>query len=144
MPNKDTRELLKECNSGSKMAVDAIDEILPHVRDKRMSRIMTESRRRHEALGDKLHRQLSHSGQQTEDPPMMATAMSHLQIGVKMALDPTDHQAASLLLDGCNMGVKTISQQLNRYPAASEEARTAAAELVDIEQRLADDMKQFL
>ena len=58
MTEQDTQALLKECDSGSRMAVDAIDEILPHVRDRRLSGIMTESRRRHEKLEDKLAQKL--------------------------------------------------------------------------------------
>lgn len=144
MPNQDTVNLLTECNSGSKMAVDAIDQIMPHARSNRLKNILQQNKTRHEALGNSLHTQLAEAGQLPQDPPVMAKAMSHLQSGVKLAMDPTDHQVASLLVDGCNMGVKSVSGYLNQYPAASGEARHTAEELVGIEQQLADQLKSFL
>lgn len=144
MANTDTTELLKECNSGSKMAVDSIDEILPKVDSSKLKKILNENKTRHEALGNKLHSMLSQAGEREEDPPAMAKAMSKMTIGMKMMMTPTDGEVASIMTDGCNMGIKSVSEYLNKYESADNESRALAAELVDIEQELADSLRPFL
>lgn len=144
MENTDSIELLKECNAGSKMAVNALDDLLPYAKSTRQAKKMEENRRRHEELGNQLHSQLAQAGQQEKDPPAMAKLMSKATIGVKMMVEPTEHEIASILTDGCNMGVKSVSGYLNQYPHADTAARRAAEDLIDIEEQLASSMKEFL
>lgn len=144
MVNHDSVELLKECNSGSKMATDSLDELLPHAKNQKQAKIMNQNKERHSALGNELHSQLSMLGEQDTEPPAMAKMMSKASIGMKMMMDPSEHEIASILTDGCNMGVKSVSEYLNKYENADAEARHLAEELVGIEQQLAEEMKQFL
>ncbi len=55
MGNNDTINLLKECNSGTKMAVDSIDEILDKVKATELRDVLNSSRIQHEKLGNELH-----------------------------------------------------------------------------------------
>ena len=51
---------------------------------------------------------------------------------------------ASLMTDGCNMGVKSLSRYLNQYAAADESSKGIAKRLISLESGLAQDMRQFL
>lgn len=144
MENKDSINLLKECNAGSKMATNALCDLLPHTKNQKMAKIMDHNRDRHAALGNELSSRLAQAGEQEKDPPAMAKAMSKATIGMKMMVDPSEHEIASILTDGCNMGVKSVSEYLNQYENADPDARHLAEELVGIEQELANSMKQFL
>lgn len=51
---------------------------------------------------------------------------------------------ADLMTDGCNMGVKSLSQYLNQYKAADETSKDITKRLIALEERLAVDIRGFL
>ena len=55
MIEEDTVKLLRECNSGIKMGVESIDEMLPKVKDSGLRSALEESRQAHGKLGDRTH-----------------------------------------------------------------------------------------
>ena len=140
----DTTELLKECNAGSKMAVDAIDQILPMTESESLRRLLSDNKEKHTVLGEKIHQELIRNGQREEDPPMMAKAMAHVTTSVKMMIKGDDHEVASIVTDGCNMGVKSLSRYLNQYDHADTSARKIARELITCESDLSSNLRQFL
>ena len=61
-----------------------------------------------------------------------------------MAFEPTDQTIANLVTDGCNMGVKSLNRYLNQFTEASEPAKEITKKLIDIEEKLAIDIRRFL
>lgn len=51
---------------------------------------------------------------------------------------------ADLMTDGCNMGVKSLHKYLNQYKAADEKTKDIAKRLINLEEKLAIDIRQFL
>lgn len=70
--------------------------------------------------------------------------MSWIKINVKMGMDNSDQTIAELITDGCNMGVKSLNQYLNQYKAADEVSKDIAKRLIQLEERLAVDIRKFL
>lgn len=70
--------------------------------------------------------------------------MSWLRTNVKLSMDDSDAAAADLLTDGCNMGVKTLTQFKNQYSAADSAAQKLADDIIHSEQQLADGLKSYL
>lgn len=140
----DTTELLKECNAGSKMAVDAIDQILPMTESDSLRRLLNDNKDKHAVLGEKIHRELTKNGQREEDPPAMAKAMAHVSTSVKMMMNGSDREVASIITDGCNMGIKSLHEYLNQYENADPEARSLTGELADLEASLMEDLQPYL
>ena len=52
MEQTDTTELLRECNSGIKMGIDSIDEMLPDVKSEKLRAVMLQAKKEHCDLGD--------------------------------------------------------------------------------------------
>ena len=127
MGNNDTINLLKECNSGTKMAVDSIDEILDKVK-----------------LGNELHSLLLEHNSEEKEPAVMAKGMSWLKTNLKMAMDESDATIASLITDGCNMGVKSLHMYLNKYPGADSTSQDICKRLISIEDKLCKEMRPYL
>ncbi|MEG0804134.1 MAG: hypothetical protein RSF90_04170 [Pygmaiobacter sp.] len=144
MTQQDTIELLKECNSGSKMAVDAINRVFDKTDSALLRALLEETRRRHTALGENVHALLTSYGEREEDPPLMAKTMANINIELKLAVCPTDHEIASLLIDGCNTGLKSLTELLNQYAGANEEAKQLARALLRAEETLMRDLRDFL
>ena len=53
-------------------------------------------------------------------------------------------QVAKLMMDGCNMGIKSISEAINENREASEQAKSIARKLVKELEEFMKDMKEFL
>lgn len=142
--NKDTICLLKECDSGSKMAVSSIDEILEKVSNSNLKQLLTETKRHHEKLGNEIHSLLSRYQSEEKDPAPMAKGMSWLKTNMKMTMEESDATVADLITDGCNMGIKSLHRYLNQYQTANSDSKDLCKRLVSIEEKLEKDLRCYL
>ena len=140
----DTTRLLRECNAGIKMGESAIEKVLPKAKDGELRRVLAECKSTHAVLGDRTHSLLLKSSADPKDPHVMARMMSDAKICTALAMKNTDHTIASVITDGCNMGVKSLSKYLNRYKKASPEAKDIARKLIDSEENLSHSLRSFL
>lgn len=144
MPNKDTINLLKECDSGTKMAVSSIDEILEQVQDHRMIQLLSENKKQHETIGNELHGMLLASGSEEKDPTPIAKGMSWVKTNFKLNMDNSDATIADLITDGCNMGIKSLRRYLNQYAAATEESKEMCHNIILLEEQLRKELQAYL
>lgn len=144
MEENDTTRLLKECDAGSKMAVATINEVMEHTRDDSLKQMLAKSREHHETLGSEVRRLLVRQGSTEKDPSRMAKSMSWLKTNVKLNLEESSATIADLVTDGCNMGIKSMHQYLNQYPAADPSAQEICRKLVSIEEELRRDLRKYL
>ena len=140
----DTVKLLKECDSGIKMGISAIDDVIDDVRNNEFRTLLHDSKTQHEKLKDEILVLLNDHNDDGKNPNPMAKGMSWVKTNMKMAMDRDDSTAADLITDGCNMGVKSLSRYLNQYKSADQKSRDITGRLVEIEDRLATDVRQFL
>jgi hypothetical protein len=70
--------------------------------------------------------------------------MSWVKTNAKLMMDESDETIADLMTDGCNMGVKSLSKYLNKYKAADEQSKDIAKRLINLEERLAIDIRPYL
>ncbi|MBO5313337.1 MAG: hypothetical protein J6B29_05160 [Clostridia bacterium] len=140
----ETEKLLRECNSGIKMGVDSINQVMPYIKDEKLKRVLNACKDKHAVLGDETHRILKKAKMDTKDPHPMAKIMSEVSTRVKITMHRTDNEIASVMTDGCNMGIKSLYKYLNRYKHASDHSRDIAQRLISVEQELRTDMRSFL
>ena len=79
-----------------------------------------------------------------KDPSGMAKAMSWLKINTKLLQEPTDHEVADLMMDGCNMGIKSICKYQNKYGGATKEAKSITDAIVQLEEKLMKELRPYL
>lgn len=144
MANEDTINLLKECNVGVKMATKSFDEVIDRVKNIKMREQLEESRKKHQEIEKKTESRLHEYGEEDKEPNKMATAMAWMKINVKYATERTDSEIASLMIDGCNMGIQSISRYFNKYPSADEEVKKMVDDIVKLEQKLMDELRFYL
>lgn len=140
----DTVRLLRECNAGIKMGEDSIKQVMPHVKSGEMRHTLEVCKNTHATLGDETHAMLLDHGASTKDPHPMVKAMSSMKIGASVMMKETDKNIASLMTDGCNMGIKSLSKYLNQYTAADDKARSIAKRLIASEEYLENKMRAHL
>lgn len=144
MDNSDTVKLLQECDSGTKMAVSSIDEVLEKVSDSEMKQLLQESKNHHEKLGNEIHAMLNRYDKEEKDPSPMAKGMSWLKTNMKLGMDNSDATVADLITDGCNMGIKSLNKYLNEYGQADSSAKKICKELTEIEEQLCTKLESYL
>lgn len=144
MKNNDTQELLRECNAGIEMAISAIDEILDDVSDEKLRKLLEDSKTEHVNLECQTHTLLDEAHANPKAPNPMAKGMSYMKTNMKMAMDKNDHVAADLIVDGCNMGIKSLYRYLNQYNAATQEAKALAIKIIRSEETLRQDVSAYL
>ncbi len=140
----DTVHLLKECDSGTKTAVTSIREVLDNVKSEKLLKTLTDSLEEHERIGDEANALLSELGEDGKDPNPMARAASWMKINVKLFDKPNDETVASLMTDGCNMGIKQLGIYKNKYPTADKKAQRIAEKLISEEENLLDELRHYL
>ena len=143
MVNDDTIKLLNECNAGVKMGVQGIKEVIDHAQDKELLNILVKYLDDHQKLGDKTHKYLNKFHDDGKEPNAMASAMSWVKINFKLLQGNVDEQIADVMVDGCNMGIKSISRYLNKYPAASQEIKNLVHDIIELEENFALDLRKF-
>ena len=144
MIEQDTIKLLRECDAGIKMGVSSIDDVIGYVDDDKLEDTLAESKNKHIVLQDEIQKQLDQFHDDGKEPSVMAKSMSWMKTNMKLVMEESDHTIADLMTDGCNMGVKSLSRYLNQYEAASEDAKDIAKRLINLEEKLAQDIRCYL
>ena len=144
MIEQDTIKLLRECDAGVKMGVQSIQEVLDTVRSDELKQVLGDCKREHDKLNTELQEQLDRFGDEGKDPSPMAQSMSWIKTNVKLTMHQSDHTVADLITDGCNMGVKSLNKYLNQYKAADEQSKDICKRLINMEQKLAEDIRGYL
>lgn len=144
MIEQDTVRLLRECDAGVKMGLTSLNEVMDHVRNQKLRRCLAGCRDKHEALDGEIQNMLNRYHDEGKEPSPMAKGMSWMKTNMKLSMDNSDQTIADLITDGCNMGVKSLRKYLNQYEAADEHSKDAAKRLIDLEEKLAQDVRSFL
>jgi hypothetical protein len=144
MIEKDTIKLLRECDAGVKMGVSSINEVIDYVKNEDFKSRLSSCKNEHDKLDSQIQRELDRYGDDGKNPNPIAKGMSWVKTNVKMALDHSDGVIADLMTDGCNMGVKSLNKYLNQYEAADERSKDIAKRLINLEEELAVDIREYL
>ncbi|MBQ9833257.1 MAG: hypothetical protein IJO48_05945 [Clostridia bacterium] len=144
MIEQDTVKLLRECDAGVKMGVGSIDDVLEHVNSEEFEKILTDCKNEHEKLNSEIQQLLDKYHDDGKEPNVMAESMSWIKTNMKLMADGSDRTIADLMTDGCNMGVKSLNRYLNQYEAADEVSKDIAKRLINLEEKLAIDIRRFL
>ena len=144
MIEQDTIKLLRECDAGVKMGVSSIDDVLNYVHNENLKHYLTDCKIKHDKLDTEIQNELDRYKDEGKNPNPMAKGMSWMKTNLKLVMNESDHTIADLITDGCNMGVKSLNKYLNQYKAADEKSKDIAKRLINLEERLAIDIRKFL
>ncbi len=144
MIEQDTIRLLRECDAGIKMGISSIYDVLNKVESQKLYNILEKNKGQHEQLQGEIQSLLGKYHDEGKSPNPMAKAMSKMKTGMKMTMDYSDATIANLMTDGCNMGVKSLNKYLNQYEAADEVSKDITKRLINLEEELTHQIRDFL
>ena len=144
MIEQDTIKLLRECDAGVKMGIYSIDDVLDDVKSVKLKEYLVNCKNEHVELDKEINKLLDKYHDDGKDPNPMAKSMSWIKTNMKLAMKESDETIADLMTDGCNMGVKSLNKYLNQYCAADEVTKDIAKRLINLEEKLAADIRKYL
>lgn len=144
MIEADTIKLLRECDAGIQMGVAAIDDVLDYVNNETLWKYLADCKDEHNKLKEEIQILLDKYHDDGKQPNAMVKSMSWMKTNMKLVMNESDATIADLMTDGCNMGVKSLNQYLNQYKAADEKTKDITKRLINLEERLAVDIRCFL
>ncbi len=144
MIEQDTIKLLRECDAGIKMGVSSIDDVLDYVKSSQLKTTLENNKKEHEELDRELQALLDRYRDDGKEPNPMAKGMSWMKTNMKLVMNESDHTIADLITEGCNMGVKSLNKYLNQYIAADEKSKDICKRLINLEEDLTIQMRQYL
>ena len=144
MVEQDTIRLLRECDAGVKMGVSSIEDVVEYVSSEDLQKLLRKCRNEHEELNTEIQQLLGKYQDEGKDPNPIAKGMSWMKTNMKLVMNESDATIADLMTDGCNMGVKSLNMYLNKYEAADEVSKDVAKRLINLEEKLAVDIRGYL
>lgn len=144
MVEQDTIKLLRECDAGVKMGISSIEDVLGVAGNDKLKKLLIDCKEEHDKLDSEIQTLLDKYHDDGKDPAPIAKGMSWIKTNMMLAINESDNTIADLMTDGCNMGVKSLNKYLNKYEAADEVSKDIAKRLINLEERLAIDIREFL
>ena len=144
MIEQDTIKLLRECDAGVKMGISSIDDVMEHVKKEDFRKKLKKCVDEHQDLQGKILQELGKYQDDGKNPNPIVKGMSWMKTNMKLTVEESDATIADLMTDGCNMGVKSLNRYLNQYKAADEVSKDMAKRLINLEEKLAVDIRQYL
>lgn len=121
-----------------------MEQVLGYVENEKLKNVINDYNQQHIKIGDECHNLLNKYGSNEKDPQPMAKAMSFISTEVKMMTENKTKKAAEIMMDGCNMGIKSVSSYINQYSHADNESVNMANRIVKLEQSFIEDLREFL
>lgn len=140
----DTIALLKECNSGIKMGIGSLDDVMDKVQASGLREVLKKAKDEHEKLGDESHAILLKYHEDGKEPHPVAKMMATMKTGMKLTMEESDKTVADLITDGCDMGIKSLHRYLNQYSEAEESVKKLTGRLIDSEEKLRKNLQCYL
>ncbi|MBE7029153.1 MAG: hypothetical protein E7405_02755 [Ruminococcaceae bacterium] len=144
MIEQDTIRLLRECDAGVKMGTSSIEDVLDNVKSKKLEKLLTDCKDEHKKLDNEIQKLLDKYHDDGKEPQVIAKGMSWMKTNMKLAMEESDATISDLMTDGCNMGVKSLNKYLNKYKGADEVSKDIAKRLINLEEKLTVDIREFL
>jgi len=136
-----TYEILKECNSGCRMALNSIEQLAVYL-SQELQDLFCKYKEDYEKIEKESIRFSEGKLQEEKLSEKAAETFAWISAEVKMMLNDDSSKIAEMMIDGANMGIKSITEKLNRY--SEKESISLAKKFEKTCEKLIQDMKKYL
>lgn len=126
------------------MAISSMNQVKESIQEEKLLKVIDEYDKKHRKLEDKISILLNESENAEKEPKKMAEVYSWVSTEMKLMIRDDSHEIAKIMMNGCNMGIQSLSRYINEYGNASAESLSIAKELVKAEEEFMKELKQFL
>lgn len=136
--------ILREIQKNTHMGMEAIDALMPHVKDERLARELAKESMQYgnfyEKAADALEKEQARQYKKLEQKDYM------LRSGVWMGLfmDSSTSHMSEMVIQGANRGITDMYKILNHNRKAAEETQKLAKALMDMEEKTIKSLREYL
>ena len=109
-----------------------------------MALTLISCKKKHIILKDEIEESLKDYGVEPKEPNGIIQKMSSMKTNMKLTFNDSCKRVAYLMIDGCNMGIKSLSKYLNEYKDANEASVDITKRLINLEEELAIQLRKYL
>lgn len=142
--NKDDAEILKEVQKNTRMAVKAIETISDMVCDDKLSYELSRESLQYSELYHKAVDKLTQVNAEVYHPSAMEDLMLTGGIHMNTLLNSSTGKIAELMIQGSNRGITSMWKSVNHHDNAGNMSMEIAKELMDLEEKCIEKLKDYL
>ena len=136
-------ELLNYIYQNAKMGITGINDIQKYIEDIDLKNYVLEQLSDYQKVCNEAIELLIQRGSKEKDINSFAKISSYIMANMKSMTDNSPSNLAKMLIEGSNKGIIEITKHLNEYQNISEEVKSLATNLLNIEEKNLDRLKKF-
>mgnify|MGYP003306514390 CR=1 FL=1 len=137
-------KVLDEVNKGATMGMDAINYLVPKVKDGKFKGVLDIEYNKYKDISRRANNLYeNYSSKEPHETNAMNKAMTWYGIEMKTLMDTSTSKLAELLLQGTNMGIIEGRKLLN-HKSTDENVHALVQEYIDMQEQAVEKLKTFL
>jgi len=144
MTEMESCSLLKQCDTGVRMGLEALDQATTKIKDPAFLDIVKNAYDEHKRMQEEIEKLECKMQMEKPQKNQIVSALSRIKSDFLFAINNRDSTVAKLMTDGAFMGINALEKHLNRTPFASVSVRDIAEEIVDIEDDFLVKIRPYL
>lgn len=142
--NSATYEILKECSNGCKMALNSIEQLTIYLKNQDMQNLFCKYKEEYEQIEREASKLSSGKTEEEKMSEKVLETFAWFSAEMKLLFRDDHAKIAEMMIDGANMGIKSITEKRNHYPEAESESIALAKKFERLCERIIKDMKKYL
>ncbi|MGN0771447.1 MAG: hypothetical protein ACI4MI_02550 [Christensenellales bacterium] len=142
--DKQSRNLIKKCNSGAKIALNTLEYLLQYIQREQMKVSVSDLAVRHRNYIDESNSVLLSQQIKPDNPSPFIRKMAHGITKMRLKKDAGDKHIAIMIIQGADKGIKQLNAQIAKNSDASEQAKKLSDKLITLQQDTIKSLKIFL
>lgn len=141
---KDDREILKEVQKNTDMAIHAIDTISEKVHDEELRQELSKEKLLYSVIQNKATDRLQSGRAEGYHGSAMQELMLKGGIQINTLTNCSTSRIAELMIQGSSRGITNMWRSINHHQDSGNTSMEVARELVDFEEKSISQLKKFL
>lgn len=141
---KDDREILKEVQKNTDMAIHAIDTISEKVHDEELRQELSKEKLLYSVIQNKATDRLQSGRAEGYHGSAMQELMLKGGIQINTLTNCSTSRIAELMIQGSSRGITNMWRSINHHQDSGNTSMEVARELVDFEEKSISRLKKFL
>ncbi len=136
--------LLNEISKASKMGMEAIDILMPKIKNESLKNNLKAQCSEYQTLHDKANHAMSAYNVKPSKESMMAQTMLWGSIQMNTLMNSSEQHIAEMMINGTTMGIIDMTKKLNELEKPNQDERELAQTFIEQSQAYIDMWKHYL
>ena len=137
-------QVLSEVYEGCQIGIEALDEILPKIKDGKLLKELNGHQKDLKELQEEIYQMVRESNEELEESGKLKEMMLKGSTKLNLMVDDTMSHIAEMLIQGGTMGVITARKILNQAEQVDGDVKKIAEKFIRLEENNNEKMKEYL